>query len=107
VGAVEVASSPACASKPAKPVLQKPGNTNKAKGPTIALDWNDSQCADRYKVIIRLGSPTGAKFQSKGGLTASEFTTKPVSKNKTYAWRVIALNGSGKAKSEWWTFKAK
>lgn len=102
VGAVEFS----CA-KPNKPVLVKPGNAKQAKGPTISLDWEDTSCAETYKVVIRLSSPSGVRVQSKGKLVTSEFTTKPLTKGQTYAWQVIAINSSGKTKSDWRTFKVK
>ncbi len=102
VGAVEVA----CA-KPAKPTLVSPENGKKAQGPAVALDWADSFCAESYKVKIKLGSSAGSIAQKKGGLTASEFTTKPLTKGQTYAWQVTAVNAVGKTKSEWRTFIVK
>lgn len=96
-----------CAGRPAKPSLLKPGDSKKARGPVVRLDWNDTLCAQSFKVIIKIGSPRGARFQKKGGLSSSEFTTKEVSPGQTYAWRVIAFNGAIKTKSDWWTFKVK
>lgn len=107
VGAVEVTPNELCAQKPAKPVLVKPGNTKNDKGPTVALDWQDAQCAQSYKIIVRLGTPQGATIQKKGGLENSAFTTKPLAHGQTYVWRVFAKNAFGKTKSDWWTFTAK
>lgn len=102
VGSVEVCQ------KPAKPILLKPRDGKRAQGPAVTLDWNDAVCAKIYKVVIRLGSKTGDRVQKKGGLTTSEFTTKPLIKGQTYAWLVKACNQPyGCAKSEWWTFKVK
>lgn len=105
VGAVEV-TPVSCTGKPAKPVLTKPKQNGKVKTTTASLDWDDAPCATQYKVVIKFDSPNGAKFQSKGGLTNSEFTTKSLIKGKRYVWQVIARNANGKTKSDWRTFQA-
>jgi hypothetical protein len=113
VGAVEVKlatptpTPPACSGIPSKPVLLKPGDTKKVKGPAVKLDWSDANCAQSFKVIVRQGSPKGTRIEQKGGLTQSEFTTKSLTKGQTYTWRVIAFNSTGKNKSAWWTFQVK
>lgn len=103
VGAVE-----AC-QKPAKPFLRTPGNTKKAKGPHVTLDWDGAVCTQTYKVILRLGSSTGSKVEKKGGLTETTFTTtKALTKGVTYAWVVKACNPPyGCTKSDWSTFTVK
>lgn len=106
VGAVEVEPN-LCSGKPDKSVLLTPGDGNKVKRPTVALDWQDTACATTYKVLIKLGSPSGPKFQSKGGLTTSIFNTKTLTKGQLYVWRVLAINNTGKSKSDWWSFTAK
>lgn len=101
------ATTAACVSKPSKPMLIRPRNAKKVRGPTIKLDWDDTHCAQTFKVILKLDSSKGARFQKKRGLTKSEFVTKPLSQGQTYAWRVIALNSLGRTKSDWRTLTVK
>src|SRR5207253_2030382 len=102
VGAVE-----ACA-KPAQPILVKPADGKRARGPAVHLDWGDVLCAAKYKLKIKLGSPSGPLVQKAGGLTATAFTTKLLTKGQTYAWKVKACDAPyGCAASDWWTFQVK
>ncbi len=107
VGAVEVGGTPPCTTKPDKPVLKKPAHNKPIAKTTAKLKWNNANCAEKFKVIIRLDSPRGASFQQKGKLTSPEFVTKSLVKGKTYYWRVVAINPRGKSKSDWRTFMAK
>ncbi len=107
VGAVEVQPGEICASKPAQPVLVKPGNNKKVKGPQVTLDWNDAKCATRYNVIMKIGSPQGARVFKQNNLTLSQTTTGALAQGKTFYWRVIATNEFGKAKSSWRAFTTK
>jgi predicted outer membrane repeat protein len=103
VGAVEVAEC----GKPAKPILVKPGNNKKAKGPLVFLDWNDANCANVYDVIVKLGSTSGPKAFKQKNTTNSQTQTSALTKGQTYYWRVIAKNANGKSKSDWWKFTVK
>lgn len=108
IGSVEVQpAAPTCTGKPAKPTLLKPLNAKKVNNSGVKLDWDDTPCALKFKVIIKNGASTGTRFQQKGGLLNSEFTTNPLVKGRSYAWRVVAINSNGKTKSDWWTFMAK
>ncbi|MBI4672582.1 MAG: hypothetical protein HY741_13065 [Chloroflexi bacterium] len=107
VGAVEVEPAPACPDKPDKPILVKPTNGKKAKGPNIALDWNDANCATSYDVIVKLGATNGPKKFKQVNLAISQATTSALTKGQTYYWRVTAKNANGSAKSVWWSFKVK
>ena len=89
------------------PTLLKPSTGKKVKTSGVKLDWADSACALKYKVVIKNGAPPTTRFQQKGGLLVSEFKTKPLVTGQTYSWRVVAINGKGKAKSAWRTFVAK
>lgn len=101
IGAVEVCG------KPDAPGLLKPADGKKAKGPNVALDWNDTLCATKYIVTVRLGSQTGTKVFTKKNLTTSTTTTTALTKGQIYFWQVTAVNSAGKTKSEWWSFKVK
>lgn len=79
----------------------------KAKGPQVALDWNDPNCVDAYDVIVNHGSTTGTKAFKKKNLSVSEVITTALTKGQTYYWRVTAKNAFGKSNSEWRAFKVK
>ena len=103
VGSVEIPE--ACNAKPATPKLTKPKNGGTSTKPKVKLDWNDSNCATRYQVIVRQSSTTGPKMAENKNLTASQFATKSLPKGKTYYWQVKACNAKGCKSSAWWSFK--
>lgn len=99
--------NPTCTGKPDVPMLLKPRMGKKVKASGVKLDWADTACALKYKIVIKNGAPPTTRFQKKGGLTVSEFKSNPLTAGQTYSWRVIAINGHGKAKSEWRSFTAR
>ncbi len=103
VGSVEIPE--VCNAKPATPKLTKPKNGGTSTKTKVKLDWNDSNCAARYQVLVRQSSTTGPKMQENKDLTTSQFTTKSLPKNKTYYWQVKACNTKGCKASAWWSFK--
>lgn len=94
-----------CAAKPATPVLAKPKNNGRVNKLNVKLNWNDDTCTNTYTVIVHEGSKKGPKVQTQKNLTASQFKTKTLTSGKIYFWRIVAINGNGKAKSPWWSFK--
>lgn len=104
--ATRTATSVTCTNKPDKPVLVKPGNNKKVK-PQVALDWNDANCATKYSVIVKLGSPKGARVFKQKNLALSQTKTTALTSGQTFYWRVIAANSFGKTKSEWRMFTVK
>ena len=70
----------------------------------VLLDWADVPCAT-YKVYVNLGSTSGPNADKKTGLTASQYTTVPLTPGKNYWFRVKACNGFGCTASEWRKFK--
>lgn len=101
IGAVEM-----CA-KPAKPALLYPRDGKKAKPPQVPLDWSDAVCASTYQVKVKLGAKNGPNAYTQKGITASQATTTTLTKGQIYFWRVTAINGAGKTKSAWQSFKVK
>lgn len=95
-----------CAVLPDVPVLLSPPDTMILKPPQrVLLDWQDANCALNYRVVVRQGSSVGALVQLKDDLTVSQFTTKMLSANKKYYWRVRACNGTGCVYTRWHWFK--
>ncbi len=105
--ATSTPTPPTCTGKPDKPALLTPANKKKVKGPKIALDWNDPNCATAYDVIVKQGSTTGPKAFKKKNLDLSQATTGDLTKGQTYYWRVTAKNSIGKTNSDWQSFKVK
>ncbi len=104
-GSYNVSVNVPCQAKPAAPKLTKPTNGSTSTKTKVKLDWNNSNCAARYQVIVRQNSTTGPKMQENKNLTTSQFTTKSLPKNKTYYWQVKACNAKGCKASAWWSFK--
>lgn len=96
----------ACVAKPAKPNLVKPKNNGKTKKIKAALDWSDQSCTTKFAVVVKQDGKTGTKADGKKTMT-SQYTTKPLTKGKTYFWQVKACNSIGCTKSDWWSFKVK
>jgi len=103
VGSVEIPE--ACNTKPTAPKLTKPKNGGTNKKAKVKLDWNDSNCAARYEVIVRQGSTSGAKVAENKNLTASQFKTQSLPRGKIYYWQAKACNNKGCKTSAWWSFR--
>lgn len=105
LGAIETHSG--CAAKPATPVRFTPVEGKKTKKTAMRLKWLTSDCAANYKLVVRRDASNGAKVLSLKNLTVTQYQVTNLAKGHTYYWRVEACNGSGCAKSEWFTFKVK
>lgn len=95
----------ACSGKPPQPTLRSPANGKSVKVKKVPLAWDGSDCAKKYKVVIKLGSAKGKNVQKKK-LTDPQMKTKALTKGKTYFWHVKACDGKLCSKwSEGWKFK--
>jgi hypothetical protein len=95
-----------CSQKPTAPQLVSPTTNAQVNTSTVWLDWNNHPCPVKYRVIVKRNSSTGPSADAKGGLTASQYTTKPLTQG-TYVWRVRACNDIGCRKSGWRSFSVK
>lgn len=102
---VTPSGTPTCTTKPAKPVMASPATGTTVKTLSPYLDWNSARCAKFYKVVIRLGSPTGATVDGTSKVKVTGYTTIALAKTKTYYWQVSACNKHGCTASSWWYFK--
>lgn len=103
-----VPSGGSCNAKPTKPQLVTPKNGKTVKKPKVLLDWGDVNCADSYRVLVRLGSKKGSKVVNAKNLPTSEYKTKALTRGQTYYWRVSACSTTyGCSKSAWQSFKIK
>ncbi len=95
-------SATACATKPLKPTLLKPKANASVGKARVKLDWSDSLCATKYKVVVRAESKHGTKAVGVQ-TTASQYKTQPLASNDYY-WRIKACNALGCVGSAWQHF---
>ncbi len=57
----------------------------------VSLRWQDQDCADYYKVVLRRDSPKGKKI-TRATVSENEFLTRPLQPNDDYYWRVRACD---------------
>ncbi|MCG3141822.1 MAG: hypothetical protein HDKAJFGB_03151 [Anaerolineae bacterium] len=96
-----------CTAKPAKPQLTAPKNGKTVKKTKVLLNWDEVNCADSYRVLVRLGGKKGAKVANVKNLETSQYTIKALTRGQTYFWRASACNAAGCTKSAWQSFKIK
>ncbi len=92
-----------CAAKPDAPNLLAPANNASVKKARVKLKWSAENCVSAYQVVVRVGSPQGARADAGKNLTAPQFKTKKLNSG-IYVWRVKACNNFGCAKSAWSSF---
>lgn len=93
-----------CQTKPAAPVLVSPangGNMSKAKA---KLDWQDTNCATKYSILVKQDSKQGTKIAKDDNVLVSLFTTPTLTGGHSYFWQVSACNVAGCTKSPWFQF---
>lgn len=90
--------------KPNAPILESPTQNEKVGSVAVALGWSDSNCAVKYKVVVRLGSQSGTQVVKKSSST-SDFVTTALTKGKAYYWQIKACNGKSCTASAWGQFK--
>ena len=94
-----------CAVKPLAPTLLAPANNSKTSKSRVQLDWDDTACATKYKVIVKAGSKSGTKADGKT-LSPSQYKTISLPLGEYY-WRVNACNAIGCTASAWSHFTRK
>ncbi len=98
-----VTATDSCVSAPAKPKLLSPVKNSTVNHTTPKLKWSAATCANTYRVTV-LNAATGAKVDSKKGLTTLKYKTKPLAHGKTYKWSIQACNPHGCTVSKAWKF---
>lgn len=89
-----------CAGKPSAPALTSPLDNAQSSAQKVQLQWNDTTCATKYKVMVRQDGQHGPKADGKK-VNVSEYKTKALAKGHAYFWNVKACNTFGCTKSEW------
>lgn len=74
------------------PSLLSPTNGTTVSTRQVPLDWTDVTCATRYEAIVRLGSSIGTIVNNPKFLPSSQYVTTPLTRGRTYYWRVRACN---------------
>ena len=77
---------------PSAPILVSPENG--ATNPTV-LDWNDVDFAASYNLEVATDVVFSDKIIQQTGITTSRFVLPYLVSNKTYYWRVNAVNQAG------------
>lgn len=94
----------ACSAKPGAPVQTAPGNGTTIPKKRAKLAWDAVNCATRYQIMVREGSPQGPKVEKNKNVPGTKYKTIKLAPTTSYAWRVNACNAFGCAKSGWQTF---
>lgn len=89
-----------CGNVPLAPLPLSPANGAVVKAKP-ALDWNDTDCANTYNLVVRKGSKKGPVVMEKTGLWDSTVKAKKVTAPGVYYWRVTAWNEFGSTNSPW------
>ena len=93
-----------CNTKPAAPALIVPNANAIVTKRRVNLDWTDVSCANKYQVTVRVNSSKGSIADENKNLDVSAYTTKRLSRNTKYVWRVKACNANGCTKTAWSAF---
>lgn len=97
-------TAPVCVSRPDAPDLVSPPDEKQVAKLRVRLKWSDSECAERYQVIVRKGSKTGERiYNARQEVTG--FRTGRLEQGQTYYWRIKACNGFGCRASMWSNFE--
>lgn len=94
-----------CSGSPDKPILVAPDNNTKLQQSRVTLEWNSSNCALTYTLIVKQDSKKGTNADRKSNFAGLRYTTKALPASKTYFWQVEACNTFGCVNSNWWQFK--
>jgi glycosidase len=96
--------NPACPNLE-RPTLLAPADDSTVQDRRVVLDWADSLCLPKYKVIVRVGAKKGPRAERAKRLAESEFTTKPLARGQEYYWRVNSCAQDSCRRSQWFTFR--
>ena len=79
-----------------RPVLLKPRDNTQVVGATIQLDWQDSLCAEYYRVRVKLNATDGEIVYAANNQIVSEtYITLVPKRTDSFYWRVQACNALG------------
>jgi hypothetical protein len=93
-----------CSQKPGAAALTTPANGGQTHQTKVVLDWDDVNCATKYKVVVKQDSKKGLKVFGIS-VTASFTKSTKLAIGHTYFWKVNACNAAGCTRSKWSTFQ--
>lgn len=96
-------TTPPCDTRPLAPNLTKPKNKATVNGSTVTLHWNASECAKKYRIVVRRGAKKGALVLATR-IKKLQLVTPPLARGYTYYWYVKAC-AQLCSRSKTWTFK--
>ncbi len=96
---------PCTVAKPAAPALTAPEANARLNTLAVLVDWNEVECAVKYRLQVRVGSTDGTLVFKRTVKNVSELTTTPLEKNKRYYVRVAACNIKGCRWAGWQMFR--
>lgn len=82
-----------CALQPSAPILLSPANGAQIQFGPVKVDWQETQCADHYKLMV-LESPPRHKYM-RINLSETEYTFSGLNREMRYTWKVRACNAFG------------
>ena len=86
--ATATATTDICLIPPPKPTLVAPKNNAQLDSSTVTFRWKKSACNKRYRLVVKRGSPDGAKVFSKG--SKQNRITGTFARGYTYYWSMRA-----------------
>lgn len=96
MGAINLAALPACVDPPAKAALLAPWNATDSTTRRPRLNWSSANCADTYKVTVRIDSKIGPIVESSPQKTSTTYRlAKKLHRGHTYFWRVKTCGAAG------------
>src|SRR5919199_196376 len=98
VGALEFVP---CSGKPPKPALYSPAQGSTVKLANSVLDWVGPDCAVKWKLQVRDGSPTGTLAYQNNNVPDSLELPTGLAHGHTYSWQVRACNVAGCGSGDW------
>lgn len=106
IGAYEAPAQPPAACPPTlpAPTLVMPLDRARVSSKRVRLDWDEAQCAESYRVVVREDSPTGQLAHRKH-IPVTESMTNILKRNQAYVWKVQACDATGCGRgTEWQSF---
>lgn len=78
-----------------RPVLQQPKNGSTLAERRVSLQWEATNCAEHYEVVVHKGKIGGEIVDTQTNLTSPKYKTKPLARGSRYVWQVSACNVYG------------
>ena len=84
---------------PDEPVLVSPANGANNVSPSVTLDWNAADGAERYDVYLGTSDIFNNATEVASDLTATQFAPDGLQNQQSYYWWIVAENSEGTTRS--------